>query len=168
MTDLLYWTLLTGVASALATGLGAPLVFLIPADSEKTSSFASAIAAGMMISASVFSLAQEGINMQGEVEHATLKVIMGMLVGTAFLWGIVERIGDEEDGKSNQPRLKLTRSSLLLFIALFVHSMPEGVAIGVGFATGDFNFGIVMAIAISIHNVPEGIALSLEIGRAHV
>ncbi|MGM0555211.1 MAG: ZIP family metal transporter [Myxococcota bacterium] len=163
MSDLLIWTLVTGVVSALATGLGAPLVFMIPKGSERISGFASAAAAGMMISASVFSLAQEGINMQGEVSYATLKVIAGMLIGTAFLWGVVERLGgDEGDGDdSAAPRLELSRRSLLLFIALFIHSAPEGIAIGVGFATGDFNFGLVMAIAISIHNVPEGIALSL-------
>ena len=166
MSELLQWTIITGVLSALATGLGAPLVFAIPASSDKLTGFANAFAGGMMISASVFSLAQEGIEMEAVVTYATPKVIGGMLFGTLFLWGIVDRIGGE-DAESDQdvplPRLKMTRRSLLLFVALFIHSMPEGVAIGVGFATGDFHFGIVMAIASSIHNIPEGIALSLPL-----
>ena len=169
MSELLQWTIITGVLSALATGLGAPLVYAIPASSARLNAFANAFAGGMMISASVFSLAQEGIEMHTTVSYATLKVIVGMLVGTLFLWGVVDRLGGDEEGEDDTdydiplPRLKLTRSSVLLFVALLIHSMPEGIAIGVGFATGDFHFGIVMALAISIHNVPEGIALSLPL-----
>ena len=95
-----------------------------------------------------------------QVAWADLKVIAGMMVGTLFLWGIVSRVGEDQvdEGKTH---LKLKRGSLFVFVALFIHSMPEGVAIGVGFATGDLEFGLIMAIAIAIHNVPEGIAMSL-------
>lgn len=161
-TELLFWTAFTGVASALATGLGAPVVFAIKEGSQKARAFASALAAGMMISASVFSLAQEGMEMQ--VGYADLKVIGGMLLGALFLWAIVERLdlGDDHDDDDEQPMgLRLSSGSIFVFIALFIHSAPEGVAIGVGFATGEFEFGLVMAIAISIHNIPEGIAMSL-------
>ena len=58
--DLISWTLLTGILSALATGLGAlPLHFI--KTTSRWRAMASAVAAGMMISASVFSLVQEGI-----------------------------------------------------------------------------------------------------------
>ncbi len=155
-TSLIVWSLLTGVMSALATGLGAPLVALVPMGSDRIRAFASAVAAGMMISASVFSLAQEGMEMQ--VAGATLKVIGGLLLGTWVLWFLSERLGDQEELLSD---LELSTSSLFLFVALVIHSTPEGIAIGVGFATGDVEFGLVMAIAISIHNIPEGIAMSL-------
>lgn len=158
-SELLLWALGTGTVSALATGLGAPLVSVLPLDSDRVRSFASAVAAGMMISASVFSLAQEGIAMQATVAWATPKVIVGMLVGTGFLWWLSRRFDD--DSADPVPQLGLSRESLLLFLALVVHSSPEGVAIGVGFATGDMQFGLIMALAISIHNIPEGIAMSL-------
>jgi zinc transporter ZupT len=48
---------------------------------------------------------------------------------------------------------------------MFIHSIPEGIAIGVGFATGDFHFGLIMAIAIGVHNIPEGIAVSLPLKK---
>jgi ZIP family zinc transporter len=158
-TELLFWALGTGIVSALATGLGAPMVAILPLDSDQVRSFSSAVAAGMMISASVFSLAQEGIDMHATVTWATPKVIVGMLVGTLFLWWLSSRFEDDEEDPV--PQLGLSRESLLLFLALVVHSSPEGVAIGVGFATGDMQFGLIMALAISIHNIPEGIAMSL-------
>ena len=46
---------------------------------------------------------------------------------------------------------------------MFIHSIPEGIAIGVAFATGNFQFGLVIAIAIAVHNIPEGIAISLPL-----
>jgi len=48
---------------------------------------------------------------------------------------------------------------------MFIHSIPEGVAIGIGFATGNFHFGLIMAIAIGVHNIPEGIAVSLPLKK---
>ena len=161
MTDLLLWAFVTGVISALATGLGAPLVAAVGQSSDRVRSFASALAAGMMISASVFSLAQEGIEMEGTVAYAAPKVIIGLLVGTLFLWLVRNYFDTDEDEERAFARLQLDRRSLLLFVALLIHSSPEGVAIGVGFATGDFDFGLIMATAISIHNIPEGIAMSL-------
>lgn len=161
MADILLWAFVTGVISALATGLGAPLVAGVRYGSDAVRSFASAVAAGMMISASVFSLAQEGIEMDETVAYAAPKVIAGLLLGTLFLWALRIYFETDDDGEEFLPNLRLNSKSLLLFVALVIHSSPEGVAIGVGFATGDLEFGIIMATAISIHNVPEGIAMSL-------
>lgn len=49
---------------------------------------------------------------------------------------------------------------------MFLHSIPEGTAIGVGYATGDLSFGLMTALAISIHNIPEGMAISLSMRSA--
>src|SRR5262249_28104177 len=56
-----------------------------------------------------------------------------------------------------------SRRSLLLIATMFVHSIPEGVAIGVGYATGELSFGLLLAVAISVHNIPEGTAVSLPL-----
>ena len=160
-TTLLLWAFFTGLISALATGLGAPLVSVLPLESEIVRSATSALAAGMMISASVFSLTQEGIEMQETVYLALPKVIVGLLLGTLVLWLLSTKFDGDDDDEHPFGELDLSSSSLMLFVALLIHSSPEGIAIGVGFATGDMNFGVVMATAISIHNIPEGIAMSL-------
>lgn len=165
-TEVVFWAGLTGLISAIATGLGALPVAFLPKASYQLSAFTSAFAAGMMISASVFSLAVKGIEM-GEVGHATYRasapyeVIAGLLVGGAFFWAVARWFGDHEEHGAQVSGL--SGRGLLVFVGMFIHSIPEGVAIGVGFASGELDFGLLMALAISVHNVPEGIAISLPL-----
>jgi zinc transporter ZupT len=56
-----------------------------------------------------------------------------------------------------------SKQAILILTAMFIHSIPEGVAIGVGYATGDLRFGILLALAIAVHNIPEGIAITLPL-----
>jgi zinc transporter ZupT len=160
--ELLYWTTFTGILSALATGLGAIPVAYIRNRSQVVKAFASAVAAGMMISASVFSLAQEGIALKAKRPSAPYEVILGLLLGAAFFW-FVGKFFENRDLHFGEIGKGATKRGFLIFIAMFIHSIPEGVAIGVGFGTGDFNFGLIMALAISVHNIPEGIAISLPL-----
>jgi len=161
-TDLIFWTALTGTLSCLATGLGAIPVHFIKNDSKFIRAFASAIAAGMMISASVFSLAQEGIALESKLPLAPYIVILGLLLGAAF-FRYTEKNFAAHDAIEGYFKGEMNRKGVLLFIAMFIHSIPEGIAIGVAFATGHFQFGLVMALAISVHNIPEGIAVSLPL-----
>jgi ZIP family zinc transporter len=54
-----------------------------------------------------------------------------------------------------------TRRIILVLSTLFIHSFPEGIAIGVAYGSGEVNLGILMAVAIAIHNIPEGLAVAL-------
>lgn len=120
-----------------------------------------------MISASVFSLAQEGISLKDRIPHAPYMVILGLLLGSFFFW-ITEKLVTKYDTQSIERSQGFSKRSLLIFIVMFLHSIPEGIAIGVGFATGNLEFGLVMAIAISVHNIPEGIAISLPLKAENV
>jgi zinc transporter ZupT len=57
------------------------------------------------------------------------------------------------------------RRVLLILGTLFIHSFPEGVAVGVGYGAGeqDTNLGLLLALAISIQNIPEGLAVTLPL-----
>jgi zinc transporter, ZIP family len=156
------WSLWTGILSALATGLGAIPVHYVKNNSKVLRAFSCSFAGGMMISASVFSLAQEGISLKARVPGAPYMVILGLLLGSLFFW-YTEKIIRTHDTKSIERSQGFSKRSLLIFIVMFLHSIPEGIAIGVGFATGNFQFGLVMAIAIAVHNIPEGIAISLPL-----
>ncbi len=159
-SSLIFWTSFTGVLSALATGLGAIPVHFLKSGSRRMRAMSSAVAAGMMISASVFSLAQEGIALKTKFPLAPYIVILGLMLGAAFFW-FTEKTLSHPNLENNRWNAGLSKKSLLIFISMFVHSIPEGIAIGVGFATGNLQFGLVIAIAISVHNIPEGIAVSL-------
>jgi zinc transporter ZupT len=161
MDEAIWWAGVTGIGSALATGLGALAALALKVDDGVASrarlGFASAFAGGMMLAASMHSLIGEGLAM-GEGLWGAASVLLGVALGAGFFWGaerLIERRKDEGHVGGMSAR------TLLLFGALFVHSIPEGLAIGVGFATGDIAFGATMAAIIALHNVPEGIAMSL-------
>ena len=160
--SLIFWTALTGTLSALATGLGAIPVHFLKTESKHLRAFSSSIAAGMMISASVFSLAQEGIALETKMPIAPYIVIVGLLLGAAF-FRFTEKFVENVHDNNPHVNKKITKRGWLIFIAMFIHSIPEGIAIGVAFATGNLQFGLIMAIAISVHNIPEGIAISLPL-----
>ena len=162
--NLIYWSSLTGIIACLAAGLGAIPVHFVKNNSRLLRSFSSAFASGMMISAAVFSLAQEGISLKTKFPLAPYEVVLGLLLGAFFFWWTSYFVQDHH--LENHTLAKgISKKGILLFIAMFIHSIPEGIAIGVGFATGNFHFGIIMAIAIGVHNIPEGIAISLPLKK---
>ena len=170
--NMLWYVIIAGVVSALATGLGAlPFVFIKGNKSPKWHGYCSGAAGGMMIGASVFSLIHEGQKIN------SLTTVVGLLAGMVFLWlaakflhGHHPHDGEhnhndehEHNHASTQPpqSKKLSPQSLLVLLTMFVHSGAEGIAIGVGFATGQIELGILVALVISVHNIPEGIAITL-------
>ena len=153
-----FWqVLLVSVVSDLATGLGViPLAFtnrLAP----RWEGLASAVAGGMMLSASLFTLADKAIRIGG-----VWPVAFGLLAGSAF-FTLTAWLVARGDWKIQDLSGADSKRAVLILVAMFVHSIPEGVAIGVGFGTGELSFGLLLALAIGIHNIPEGAAVSLPL-----
>lgn len=151
--------LVFGVAllTDLATGVGALPFYFVRTLSPFWRGCAYAIAGGMMISAAVFSLADQGLG-----RGADGQVVLGMLAGAGFYY-VTARWLKRRGWQIENLGEKDSRKALMMLGTMFVHSIPEGVAIGVGYATGQLEFGLLLAIAIAIHNVPEGIAISLPL-----
>jgi len=145
------------VLTDLTTGLGAIPFFFVRTMSLRWQGLAYAIAGGMMISASVFSLAEQGLG-RGRV----WETVAGMLAGAGFYW-YTARLLRKKNWTIENLSAKDSRQSVLMLSTMFVHSIPEGIAIGIGYATGQFEFGLLLALAIAVHNVPEGIAVSLPL-----
>jgi zinc transporter, ZIP family len=141
----------------LATGLGVLPLVVAPRPDARWPGVATAVAAGMMLSASVFALADKALRLGQAAE-----VVAGMLAGALFFaWSsrLVTahhwRLHDWSEADSRQP--------IVVIATMFVHSIPEGVAIGVGYATGEVRFGLLLAIAIAVHNIPEGTAVGVPL-----
>ena len=161
------WAFFAGILASVACGLGAlPLAFSGLRLEERVG-LGYAFAGGLMFSASVYNLLMPAftIGTEGATElRPVLLTLGGMGLGAAFLWGI-EKFLTPERLEAGLLRHAGGRTGALVFVAMTFHSIPEGVAVGVGYGSEAHlnldNFGHYVAIAIGIHNIPEGLAVAL-------
>lgn len=155
MTPSVWQVFWVALLTDLATGLGALPFAFVQKISERWHGISAAIAGGMMVSASVFTLADQALR-----RGSAWEVLVGMLAGAAFFAGTAWRVTHNAWSIGHLSEAD-SRQAVLIVTAMFIHSIPEGVAIGVGFATGELRFGVLLALAIAVHNIPEGIAVTL-------
>lgn len=158
------------------TALGAALVFLIPQFNKKILDSALGFAAGIMISASYFSLIQPSIEItMSEGGIKWIPPVIGFTLGGFTLY-VFDKImphlhlGLPESEKEGI-KTSLNRSFLLV-LAITLHNIPEGLAVGVAFGALGANIqsaslagAISLALGIGIQNFPEGAAVSLPLKR---
>lgn len=159
------------------TALGASLVFFFKAINKKVLDGMLGFAAGVMIAASFWSLLAPAIEMteQSSSIPSFIPALIGFLAGGAFL-GIVDKImphlhrGNSTD---NAEGIKTSwQRSILLVLAITLHNIPEGLAVGVAFGAVAANLpsatiagAVALAIGIGIQNFPEGSAVSIPLRR---
>jgi len=146
----------------MATGLGALPVLFTRHLPEQLLGAGYALAGGMMLSVSFFDLVLPGLGL-----GATWELAAGFLAGSLFFW-LGERFVERRELRLGTLRGAGARRALLILATMFVHSFPEGVAIGVGYGSGEIELGLFIAVAIAIHNVPEGLAISLPLAAEGV
>ena len=115
----------------LACGLGAVPFAFTKKLSPRAQGWAYAFSGGMMTSAAVFSLAAQGLEHGGPA----WEIVIGLLVGAAFFWWTARALHDKE-WTIEDLGVEDSRKSVLLILTMTIHSIPEGLAIGVGYATG--------------------------------
>ena len=153
MPDLLV-LFLAASATMLATGLGAIPVWLLGTRAAALTPFLLGVAAGVMGVASVV-----GLLLPAAEEGSALDVLAGLAVGGVLL-GIARSRLDHESvfmGRSGPG----ARTSALVFAVLFVHSLPEGLAIGTAYASEREGLGLFVIVAIAIQNIPEGTSVAI-------
>jgi ZIP family zinc transporter len=158
------------------TALGAAFVFAKKELSKKWLDSMLGFAAGVMIAASYWSLLAPAIEMsKGQKLPVWLPVTLGFLLGGIFLRGIDRilphlHLGfpiDEAEGiKTSWQR------STLLVLAITLHNIPEGMAVGVAFgalahgsSSVTFSGALALTIGLGFQNLPEGVAVSLPLYR---
>ena len=157
MLKLVIITFLAALGTAIATGIGGVPFLFTRRMSERLVGLAWGFSGGLMLSASVFNLVFEGVRRAGYNQ-----VALGIGLGAGLFWLTSERLGHTH---FNFYHLEgaVARRVILLIGSMFVHSFAEGIAVGVGFGTGDMTLAALVTIAIAIHNIPEGIAVSLPL-----
>jgi ZIP family zinc transporter len=173
------WAFFSGILASIACGFGAlPLAFR-GLKLEERVGLGYAFAGGLMFSASVYNLLMPAFTIGAEDAMKLRPVLLtlgGMGLGAAFL-AVIENYLTPEHLEAKFLRHAGGRTGALVFLAMTFHSIPEGIAVGVGYGSEaqlDLpNFGHYVAIAIGIHNIPEGLAVALpmvlggaSIGRA--
>ena len=163
-------SLIAGILASFACGLGAlPLAFK-GLSLQKHTGIAYSGAGGLMFAASVYNLILPGLTLSStSIQLAdAVPVIVGILLGAGFLSQADRYLSPERLEQNNWKRFG-NRAQLLIFIAMSVHSLPEGVAVGVGYsseAVYSNNLGNYIALAIAIHNIPEGFAVAVPMRAA--
>ena len=157
----------------LGTALGAACVFCMrKALSQTVQKALSGFAAGVMVAASVWSLLIPAMEQASSMERwAFLPAFLGFWLGTVFLLALDHVIPHlHRNAKSAEgPRSKLARTTMMV-LAVTLHNIPEGMAVGVVYAgmvsgSGEITAGAALALAlgIAIQNFPEGAIISMPL-----
>lgn len=158
MPDSMVWRVFwVALMTDLATGLGALPFAFVRKLSPPWQGMMTSAAAGMMLSASVFTLTGEALQ-----AGAVPQVLAGLLAGAAF-FSATARFVHGAEWRIGTLSADESRQGVLVIVAMFIHSIPEGIAIGVGYATGELQFGLLLAVAIAVHNIPEGLAVAMPL-----
>ena len=166
--EIILWGTLASFAAGLMTGVGALPVLMKRTVSRRWNDTMLGFAAGVMLSASFFSLIIPGIEVaqdcSGSVLIGALVVGAGIGLGAFALWLLNETIPHEHfaQGPEGADPGSITRIWLFVF-AITLHNFPEGLAVGVGFGTGDIASGMSLAIGIGLQNLPEGLAVAVAL-----
>jgi len=153
--DVLSWILIS-TAAGLATGLGAIPVLLFKNIPENIHDALLGFAAGVMLTAASFNLLLPALRQGG-----LWQTLLGIAAASMFVYWVEKHIPHMHPhfGKKGANKLGLEKG-LLMAVAVTLHNFPEGLAVGVGLASGSDNLGVLLAVAIAAQNVPEGIAVA--------
>ena len=161
----------------LVTALGAGLVFVFKTINRKLLDGMLGFAAGVMIAASYWSLLAPAIEMSEEISDlpAFIPAAVGFLLGGAFLWAVDKVLPHLHVGFPVEEAEGVKTSwhrSILLILAITLHNIPEGLAVGVAFGAAAAGFpgaavggAVALALGIGIQNFPEGTAVSVPLRR---
>ena len=157
----------------IGTSAGAACVFLLKDELKpRVQKLLLGFASGVMVAASVWSLLIPAMNMSESMgKFAFVPAAVGLLLGMAFLLVLDRTIPHLHLGSETPegPKKKLDRATMLL-LAVTLHNIPEGMAVGVVFAgviSGSSEMtiagAIALAVGIAIQNFPEGAVISLPL-----
>ena len=154
--------LLTALGVGGATIFGAVIGFLFKKISHKFSDIVLSFAAGVMLSAAVVGLVLPAVDHGGK--WGIPVAVLGILCGAVCL-DLIDKLvphlhrlsgAEQEDHPADTGKL----NKVLLFVmAIGIHNLPEGIAAGVGFGTGNNGEAMAIALGIALQNIPEGMVI---------
>ncbi len=173
--SILQLALYGGLFTFFLTGVGSLGVFFLKRTSPKVFSVSLGMAGGIMIAASFWSLLNPALEIAKETYSlAFIPVVIGFILGIILLRIIditvphlhMASLPIEQEG----PHVPL-KKSILILLAITIHNIPEGLAVGVSFGGVEENQALLpgaynLTLGIGFQNIPEGLALSLALKHA--
>ena len=154
--------LLTALGVGGATVIGAVLGFIFKKISHRFSDIVLSFAAGVMLAAAVIGLILPSLEYggQGGLPVTVLGIFFGALCLRLMdkLVPHLHQLGGVE-GETHPANAEKLNKVLLFVMAIAIHNLPEGIAAGVGFGTGDTGEAVTIAAGIALQNIPEGMVI---------
>ena len=152
--------LLTAIGVGGATVVGAIIGFLFKKISHKFSDIVLSFAAGVMLAAAVLGLILPSLEYGGK--YGLLIAVVGIFAGALCL-DLVDKLVPHLHrmaGADTESHHDTNLGKVLLFVtAIAIHNLPEGIAAGVGFGSGDPTQAMIIAGGIALQNIPEGMVI---------
>ncbi|MBQ3552797.1 MAG: ZIP family metal transporter [Clostridia bacterium] len=152
--------LLTALGVGGATVIGSLMGFIFKKISHKFSDIVLSFAAGVMLAAAVLGLILPSLDHGGK--YGILITIAGIFAGAVCL-NLIDKLVPHLHklvGADIEPHNNANLSKILLFVtAIAIHNLPEGIAAGVGFGSGDTSQALIIAGGIALQNIPEGMVI---------
>jgi len=147
--------ILIALIAGACTGIGALPIILSDRITHQIYDGMVALAAGVMIGASMFTLILPGM------EYGTMvEVAAGLAVGAVFLLALDRQL-DYHIGFDETELGEYKRKAMLIGGSITLHNVPEGMAIGIAFGSGLEGVGLALGIAIGVQNIPDGFAVAV-------
>ncbi|MGD6872443.1 ZIP family metal transporter [Sutcliffiella horikoshii] len=148
--------LIGSVLAAMSTGVGAlPILFLKNTLTHRWRDTLLAFTAGIMMAAATMSLIPEALSYGGFVPLG-----IGLLLGVITLT-LLERSIPHIDLEHNRKGIAFDQKAMLIVAAITLHNIPEGLSVGVSYASDAADTGNLIAFAIGLQNAPEGFLVAL-------
>ena len=153
--------LITALGVGTATVIGSLIGFIFRKASHRFSDIVLSFAAGVMLAAAVLGLVLPSIEYGGD--YGLIITVIGIFAGALSL-NLIDKLvphihklagTDAEVHKGNADINKV----LLFVTAIAIHNLPEGIAAGVGFGTGNSSDALLIAGGIALQNIPEGMVI---------
>ena len=157
----MHYVFLTAIGVGGATVAGAIIGFIFKRSSERFGDLILAFASGIMLAASVFSLIIPSVTYSTE-EHGTLGVfvtVIGIFAGALCLTCLDKLIPKLNHEQEDTEERRKFNSTLLFVFAIALHNLPEGLAAGVSFGSGNLTDTVMIAGSIALQNIPEGMVI---------
>lgn len=158
-TNFVLWGFLGGCFTAALNAIGVTPVLVFSRISQKLQNAGLSFGAGVMLAAAFTSLIMPSFETYGPVP-----VLIGIALG-AFILGFADRLLPQMHFIIGREGLKTQRirGIWLFVIAITLHNIPEGLAVGVGLGSGNLLAGLSLMIAIGLQNIPEGLAVGFSL-----